>query len=210
MHFAFPNRPFEIEVTERKPEDQPRASMPVAPFFACLAGALVNMAGMTVSAYTLVIAPALGFSAATATTSLAISEPFALLGPLASHRLGERVGILPPILVGLAVLAVNVFLLVNAPNVQLYTLSLIVSGITFAFYIPYAMAFVGRLEPSGRLVGALPGLITIGASIGPALGGTVIQRHSFQTLAPAAAALYGLAVILFVVAGRLIPKESAT
>jgi predicted MFS family arabinose efflux permease len=120
--------------------------------------------------------------------------------------LGERLGVVRPILLGVSILAANQFLLVNAPAPAVFSMALLIQGLTFAFYIPYVMALVGRLDRSGRLVGALPGLITIGASIGPALGGTVLATWSFRTLAPVAAGLYILALILFWSAGRLMHR----
>lgn len=183
-------------------------SLGLAPVLACIAGALVNMAGMTSAGpYSLVIGTSLGFTSAAATGALAFSEPFSLAGPLLAHQLGERAGLMRPILIGTAVLAASQFLLVNALSPQVLSVSLIIIGVTFAFCIPYAMALVGRLDPSGRLVGALPGLMTIGSSIGPSLGGSVIAGGSFRALAPVAASLYLIALVLFWWAGHWTTKE---
>jgi hypothetical protein len=83
----------------------------IAPLLGCVALTLVFVGQGSVWNYIVRIGNGLGIDAHTLGVLLALVPPLAMLGPLASHVLGERVGLLWPLLLSLAVLAADAFLL---------------------------------------------------------------------------------------------------
>lgn len=170
----------------------------LAPLLGCLALASVAMGMNTVWTYIITIGNGLGFNAPTMGKVLAVVGPLALLGPVASHLLGERAGLLRPLLVGLAVLAVDFFLIVAATSPVLLGLYSALLFLAAGFSTPYAIALVSKVDASGRFASAAPAFIMIGGAVGPKLGSGLVGPAHFQMLAAVAAGAVVVSILLFI------------
>ena len=175
----------------------------LAPLIGCVALAVVSIGQNTVATYIFTIGNGLGLDARTMGTVLAIAVPLALLGPFAAHRLGERVGLLRPLIFGQLLLAINILFLVRAPSPIMFCFFTAALGLLWTFCVPYAVAFLGRLEASGRLASAAQAFIMVGSAVGPALGGKMIGSAGFQTLAIVASSCIAVAIALFAAAASM-------
>lgn len=173
------------------------------PIIGCVALATAYIGQNTIATYIIVIGNAHGIDARTMSIVLAIAAPLAMLGPFAAHRLGERLGLLRPLILGQLLLAIDILCLVRAASPILLCLSTAAFSLLAVFSVPYAITLLSRLDASGRFASAAPAFMLVGAAIGPALGSKIIDTTGFQTLALVAASCITVGIALFMVAASL-------
>ena len=148
--------------------------------------------------------PAVGVALSFSGLALAqlIASPF-------MGRLGDRIGTKPFIVAGFFIYAVGAIGYVFAPNWQFVVLFRILSGFGAAGIFPMALAYIGRMAPTGR-EGQFMGIYSVaqllGFGLGPLLGGGVRDalgaNAAFTSMALLLAGT-GLATLL------LLPPERA-
>jgi predicted MFS family arabinose efflux permease len=180
----------------------------VAPMLGCLALTSIVIGVNTVSVYMFTVGNRLGFGPRTMGNVLAAVGPLAMLGPVAAHILGERLGLLRPLLFGLAVIASNFFFVVSAASPFLLCIHAAVQSMALLFCMTYAIALVSRVDASGRFVSALPAFIMIGSAVGPKLGSELIGFAQFRALAAVAASCVTVGFLLFVALDQATSKAS--
>lgn len=183
--------------------DRSIAANKLAPVIGCIALAFMSIGQNTIATYIFTIGNGLGIDAQTLGTVLAVAVPLALFGPLAAHLLGERMGLLRPLLLGQLLLAIDILFLVKSALPIPYCLFTAALGLLVAFCVPYAIALLGRLEASGRFASAAQAFIMIGSAAGPALGSKLIGTTGYQTLAFVAASSIAVSIALFTVAAAV-------
>jgi predicted MFS family arabinose efflux permease len=62
---------------------------------------------------------------------------------------------------------------------------------------------IAKLDPSGRAASSTPAMLTLGAAIGPALGGTVAQFAGFTAIGWVSAVILIASAVCFVAIGTL-------
>jgi hypothetical protein len=178
-------------------------SLILAPLLGCLGLAVVFTGQTLLWTYIMVIGNALGFDGRTLGVLLAAVPWLAMLGPIAAHTLGERAGLLWPLLFGLVLLVIDCLLLVDMHSAVLFCLSAATLQLTLLFCVPYAIAFLGRLDLSGRFAAAAPAFMMIGGSLSPMLGGKFVGMGRFHLLSLIAALCVSAGVALFLIAACL-------
>jgi hypothetical protein len=179
------------------------SSRTLAPLIGCLALFLVLVGQSSVWNYIVIIGNALGIQGKTLGTLLAIVPPLAMLGPLAAHTLGERVGLLVPLLTGVVVLGVDSLLLVRAHAPPVFCLTAALLNVSILFCVPYAIAFISRLDPSGGFAAAAPAFMMSAGAVSPPLGSRVLEFAGFHSLAYITAVCVVASLVLFASAGLL-------
>ena len=169
----------------------------LAPVLGCLALASVATGTNMVGTYMITIGNELGFDARTMGNVLAVATPLAVLGPVTAHILGERAGLLPPILIALVVATIDIFFLLSAASPLLLGIFWAVLPMALAFCVPYAIALVSRVDASGRFASASQAFIMIGSAAAPKLGSELIGLAHFQAFAAATAACIAASIVLF-------------
>jgi predicted MFS family arabinose efflux permease len=195
--------------TEATPTTRIAGTPRLAPMLGCLALASIFVGVNTVFTYIVTIGTELGFGARTMGNVLAAVGPLAMLGPIAAHILGERAGLLRPLLLGLVVVAVDFFFLVSAGSPVLLCIYAAALNMALMFCVPYTIALIGRVDPSGRFPSAAPAFMMIGGAVGPKLGSELIGFAHFQALAAVAASCVAVGILLFVALGSAFPRRQA-
>jgi predicted MFS family arabinose efflux permease len=173
------------------------------PVVACLGLVAVFIGQSSVSIYAITLGGAIGLDGRTMGMMLAIGLPLSMLGAIAARVLGERAGLLRPLLIGLALLMMSVFYLVKTGSPVVFCILADALGLFVEFCVPYAIAVLSRLDPSGHAASVAPGCMIVGLAVGPALAGKVIGTAGFQSLGLVAASSIGIGIALFAAAGRL-------
>ena len=62
---------------------------------------------------------------------------------------------------------------------------------------------IAKLDPSGRAASSTPAMLTLGAAIGPALGGAVAQFAGFAAIGWVSAVILIVSAVCFVLIGSL-------
>jgi predicted MFS family arabinose efflux permease len=174
-----------------------------APLVGCLAWGLVAVGQGTIWNYIVTIGSGLGLSERSVGSALAMVFPLTALGPFVAHWLGERRGLLAPLLLGLSIMAVDVFVLVASASTITFWIATSLLPMGVLFCSPYAMALLGRFDTSGRSASSAVAFLMIGSSLGPALGSRLAGDFRFQALASVAASCFVVSIMLFSFAGYL-------
>jgi predicted MFS family arabinose efflux permease len=182
-------------------------ALKLAPILGSLALGVMALGQGTVWIYIVAIGNGLGLNAPTMGVVLAIVLPLAMLGPIAAYRLGERVGLVRPLIFGLVAMGVDAFFLVAAASPILFCITTSALDMTMLFCVPYAISLLSRLEPAGRFASAAPAFMTIGGAMAPALGSKLAGTARFEALAAVSASCMALSIVLFSAAAHLAHAE---
>lgn len=127
---------------------------------------------------------------------------------LLAGQLGDRYGLKPMLVAGLAVFAAASLLCALAPTLWLLVGARALQGFGAAFLMTLAMALMRRVAGEagiGRAMGLLGTVSALGTALGPVLGGLLIPvagwRGVFWVLVP-------LAVLALLLAAATLPREA--
>src|ERR1700726_35872 len=127
----------------------------------------------------------LSYSLHSATLVVSIVLGLAAVGKAAMGALGDRIGGKNALAIGFAMIAAGGFILLNARQVPMLVLWLIVVGIAGAApvaLVPMVTAETLGLKRFGTLFGWLGSVVTVGLFIGPLLvGWSLVATGSYQT-----------------------------
>jgi predicted MFS family arabinose efflux permease len=174
-----------------------RASMRFIPAAAigCLAVALAFVGQSAVWSFIVAIGQAKGFSMQTVGGVLAVCAAINIAGPLAGRLLGERLGLVAPMLVAIGLLGLDAFLVADASGFAAFSVGTVLLVLLPGFALPYAFAFLGRIGDD-RYAGAGPAFLMLGSAAGPAIAVGVSRSASLATLGLIAAVIVFSATVL--------------
>lgn len=106
------------------------------------------------------------------------------------------------LLVGPAVQALLVVVMMNSPVFAPYAVAAAVFAAVMIFSHTFAFGVLARLDPTGRALAATPAMLMFGAAIGPILGGTLVKGFGYGSVGVAAVVIDGLVIYAFARIGR--------
>ncbi|WP_233808727.1 MFS transporter [Paraburkholderia sp. HP33-1] len=106
------------------------------------------------------------------------------------------------IVFGPALHAVLCLMLTQTTVYGVYTVGACLFPVVMTFTHTFIFAYLARLDPSGRAVGATPVMLMTGSAIGPFLGGAVAQRFGYESLGWIVVALAVVSVGFFLATVR--------
>ncbi|WP_010626066.1 MFS transporter [Halomonas sp. KM-1] len=118
-----------------------------------------------------------------------------LLGKWAAQGQARRA----MLLAGYAALVAATLALMGHPGMARFVIAALVFKFTWTFILPFALASLAELDPSGRLMNTVNLVIGGGLATGPLLAGQLIEaqgHHTGMLLGASAAGLLSLALIL--------------
>jgi predicted MFS family arabinose efflux permease len=179
--------------------DPHSSSSLLAPGMACAASAIVTLGQGSVFIFIIAIGQALGLTAGTVSRSLATALPLSLVAALVARAVGERLGLIKPIMIALLLLAADILLLGGAKVFIRFYLCVVGLNLFFVFSTIYFTALIGRLDPSGRCVNILTFLCMVVAAFGPALGSRILVSGGYRALTLTGATAVTVGACLFLV-----------
>jgi predicted MFS family arabinose efflux permease len=149
---------------------------PISPaaITACAAYAVYAVGAVSASPYILVIGERLGFTPAALGTAIGLAYLFNLAGPAFTAWLGERLGILRPLIVGASIFAISWVVLVHAPNIAIMCACMSAIGIAGSAVTTYTMRFIDSVDSSRRLVALATTELNVAGAIGAKIGSIVL------------------------------------
>jgi hypothetical protein len=124
-------------------------------------------------------------------------------GAMFARGLGERAGLLLPLLAGAGVLGSDMLVVTLGGGAAAFIGGAIVMFIGTVFLLPYIYALLAGLDRAGRWASITPGFVLTGVALGPGIAGVVSRGVDFRTLGYAASACIAAAMTLFLCAQRL-------
>lgn len=129
-----------------------------------------------------------------------------LAGAAIARGLGERAGLLLPLLAGAAVLGCDMLVVTLGGGAAVFIGGAIVLFMSIVFLLPYVYALLAELDKAGRWASIAPGFVLTGWALGPGIAGIVNHGGDFRPLGYAASACIAGAMTLFLCAQRLRPS----
>ena len=120
-----------------------------------------------------------------------------LFPPVLAALLEKRWPARRVLLVGPALQALLVVVIMNSPAFAPYAAAASVFAAVMIFTHTFGFGLLARLDPSGRALAATPAMLMFGAAIGPILGGTLVKAFGYGSIAIAAVLIDALAVWAF-------------
>lgn len=185
---------------------EPMQFIPAA-VIALLAVGLTFVGQSAVWSFIVAIGQAKGFSMQTVGAVLAVCAAINIAGPLAGRLLGERFGLVAPMLLAIALLGLDALLVTNASGFATFSIGTVLLVLLPGFALPYAFAFLGRIGDD-RYAGAGPAFLMLGSAAGPVIAVGVSRAASLGVLGMIAAAVIAAATALLAL-GAVMGRRAA-
>ncbi|QOU02201.1 MFS transporter [Pseudomonas fluorescens] len=138
-----------------------------------------------------------GLSAESSGEILAIATMTGIVGAGCASLIGNRLPRLLLLLLGYAVMAGSVLLLLGQPDMLRFALAALLFKFTWTFILPLILACLADLDRSGKLMNASNLVIGGGLAIGPSVAGRLIEASGdFQSLLIGGACITLLSLVL--------------
>lgn len=123
--------------------------------------------------------------------------------------LGNRYGIVKPLLLVTLVHLLTVVCAVLTSYPWLYTCAVIAQGFCYMFIFPFLLALAGKLDVHGRWAAAASGASFLGFGVGPMVGGWLITQFGYEAIAWAMVGVTVPSLLVFRWVGLAVEKWSA-
>lgn len=144
-----------------------------------------------------------GFAPADIGHMLIISGFLNLLAPIVAAALENVVPRLGAICVALLIHAGIAVTVSNSPAFLPYAAAGSLLVFMTIFSHTFMFGVISKLDPTGRAASSTPAMLTLGAAIGPALGGAVLQFAGFNAVGFVAAGVLLAGAVCFIAIGTL-------
>ncbi len=124
-----------------------------------------------------------GLSNQEVSTILGISALLGLAGAVLAAIIGVRFGRLLPMLIGLILNTVLSILITQTDHPTVFIVCVLGFNVVVFFTVPYFFGMAAALDPKGRLLAVCGGSLTLGGASGPMIGGFLIERYGYFSLA---------------------------
>ena len=143
---------------------------------------LFQASNMGVADYAFELGKDLGLVNAEISNLLTVANIISISGGLLVYIIGTKYGRTIPLLVGVSVSAIFTFLLHYSDNISIYFIANAVTGIAWAFVIPYILGLCASFDSHGQMA-ALAGFISkVGLATGPLIGSLLILDYGFEMI----------------------------
>ena len=134
--------------------------------------------------------------------ALMIASLIGIPGAFLVVLIGGRFGTLSPLIVGIAIAFVGLFLLINADNYAWYLVGGCCMGFSWAFCLPFIQSLLAAIDRRGSAIAAGSAFATFGSAAGPGLASIVVVGGRYVDVFLLSIALFAIAVVLFVLADK--------
>ena len=113
---------------------------------------------------------------------LTVANIISISGGLLVYVIGTKYGRTIPLFIGVTISAIFTFLLHYSENITIYFIANTVTGIAWAFVIPYILGLCASFDSHGQMA-ALAGFVSkAGLATGPLVGSMFILNYGFEMI----------------------------
>lgn len=158
-------------------------------FYLCIGGIWTFIGGIASNA---------GIAHETSGQILAIATLMGILGAASASLIGNRLSRSRMLWLGYSLLLAGTLLLIHDPSILRFSIAALLFKYTWTFVLPFILASLSSLDPSGRLMNTTNLVIGGGLAVGPLLAGQLIEHSGYLPVlySGALVALLSLALIL--------------
>ena len=143
---------------------------------------LFQSSNMGVADYAFELGKDIGLKNNEISNMLTVANLISIAGGLLVYIIGTKYGRTLPLLLGITISAVFTYLLHYSENINMYFVANTMTGIAWAFVIPYILGLCSSFDTHGQMA-ALAGFISkVGLASGPLIGSLFIMDYGFNTI----------------------------
>ncbi len=190
--------PFIPDVRKAKNNNNPfKINLSFLLVLALIALFLFQASNMGVADYAFELGKDIGLVNTEISNLLTAANIISISGGLLVYVIGTRYGRSIPLFIGVSISAVFTFLLHYSDNITIYFIANTVTGIAWAFVIPYILGLCSSFDNHGQMA-ALAGFVSkVGLATGPLVGSMFILDYGFDLILNIASfALIGATILI--------------
>lgn len=150
--------------------------------FALIGLFLFQSSNMGVADYAFELGKDIGLINSQISNILTLANIISILGGVLVYLIGTKFGRTIPLIIGITIASLFTFMLHFSDNVNIYFLANTMTGIAWAFVIPYILGLCATFDSHGQMA-ALAGFISkIGLASGPLVGSLLIIDYGFNLI----------------------------
>jgi predicted MFS family arabinose efflux permease len=175
--------PFIPNVREAKSTNNPfKINFSILLVLALGALFLFQASNMGVADYAFELGKDIGLVNTEISNLLTVANIISISGGLLVYVIGIKYGRTIPLFLGVTVSAIFTFLLHYSENITIYFIANTVTGIAWAFVIPYILGLCASFDSHGQMA-ALAGFVSkVGLATGPLVGSMFILNYGFEMI----------------------------
>ena len=159
---------------------------------------LFQSSNMGVADYAFELGKDIGLKNNEISNMLTVANLISITGGVLVYIIGIKYGRTLPLLLGITTSAVFTYLLHYSENINMYFVANTMTGIAWAFVIPYILGLCSSFDTHGQMA-ALAGFISkVGLASGPLIGSLYIMDYGFDTIINIATIALVLATFILV------------
>ena len=190
--------PFIPNVREAKSTNNPfKINFSFLLVLALIALFLFQASNMGVADYAFELGKDIGLVNTEISNLLTVANIISISGGLFVYVIGTKYGRTIPLFIGVSISAIFTYLLHYSENITMYFIANTVTGIAWAFVIPYILGLCASFDSHGQMA-ALAGFVSkVGLATGPLVGSMFILNYGFEMILNIATiALIGATVLI--------------
>ena len=143
---------------------------------------LFQASNMGVADYAFELGKDIGLVNTEISNLLTVANIISISGGLLVYVIGTKYGRTIPLFIGVTISAIFTFLLHYSENITIYFIANTVTGIAWAFVIPYILGLCASFDSHGQMA-ALAGFVSkVGLATGPLVGSMFILNYGFEMI----------------------------
>jgi MFS family permease len=123
-----------------------------------------------------------GFDNTAITPVISSNLLFTAFGSALAVLLGTKVGRFKAIFIGLSVMSISIFALLNLEEYWVYAVAISALGLGIGFVLPFQMSLIATLDEAGQFVMLIAAAQGIGSALGPASAGLLADQFGAAAL----------------------------
>ncbi len=190
--------PFIPNVREAKSTTNPfKINFSFLLVLALIALFLFQASNMGVADYAFELGKDIGLVNTEISNLLTVANIISISGGLFVYVIGTKYGRTMPLFIGVSISAIFTYLLHYSENITMYFIANTVTGIAWAFVIPYILGLCASFDSHGQMA-ALAGFVSkVGLATGPLVGSMFILNYGFEMILNIATiALIGATILI--------------
>ena len=190
--------PFIPNVREAKSTTNPfKINFSFLLVLALIALFLFQASNMGVADYAFELGKDIGLVNTEISNLLTVANIISISGGLFVYVIGTKYGRTMPLFIGVSISAIFTYLLHYSENITMYFIANTVTGIAWAFVIPYIPGLCASFDSHGQMA-ALAGFVSkVGLATGPLVGSMFILNYGFEMILNIATiALIGATILI--------------
>ncbi|MEM7281042.1 MAG: MFS transporter [Pseudomonadota bacterium] len=136
--------------------------------------------------------------------SLLIASLVGIPGAFCIVIVGQRFGIMPPLVLGIGVAVVGLSILINATSYTTYFVGSCFMGFSWAFCLPFIETLLASIDRKGSVIAAGSSLATLGGAMGPGLAALVVTGGNYKAVFILSIGLFLVTIVALFLSNRAI------